>query len=242
MKTAILLFVSLFTFGNSISQNHKTISGNGSITTQSYTVTDYDSVNSAGIFEVNLISGKEGEITVVSESNLLEYIEIFVEKNQLKIQAKKGYQLKTSKNNKITVTVPVEKISGVSLAGSGSITAQSRLVTETLKVSLAGSGQMNLQTEATTVEASIAGSGELEISGTADYFDLSLAGSGMAKAKALQTKSSELSIAGSGDIEINCSENLRAKIAGSGSIEYYGNPEIKNIKVTGSGRVKNANI
>lgn len=48
-------------------------------------------------------------------------------------------------------------------------------------------------------------------------------------------------VTGSGDIEMHSSSKVNANITGSGDIVCYGNPQIQQIKTTGSGDVRVAN-
>ncbi|MGV6832311.1 MAG: GIN domain-containing protein, partial [bacterium] len=48
-----------------------------------------------------------------------------------------------------------------------------------------------------------------------------------------------VSVAGSGDAEVVCRESLKARVAGSGDIEYKGNPAKEDTKVSGSGSISN---
>lgn len=58
---------------------------------------------------MDLVSGKEGKITIKGEENLLSAIKVEVEDNSLKIYVERGTQIRTSSGNKIQVTVPFEK-------------------------------------------------------------------------------------------------------------------------------------
>ncbi|MCB0432791.1 MAG: DUF2807 domain-containing protein, partial [Mangrovimonas sp.] len=44
-------------------------------------------------------------------------------------------------------------------------------------------------------------------------------------------------ISGSGDIDVVSNSQIKARVSGSGSVEYRGNPELKDTKVAGSGRI-----
>lgn len=236
-----LVVATLLTSSYSYSQE-QTIRGNGQVIKQQLSVGAYDIVNSAGIFEVQLVPGPEGEIQVSTESNFGDYIEIMNEDKQLTIRVKRGYQLRPSNNHKIVVTVPVEHISGLSLAGSGLIQTQQPLQAEDLKISLAGSGTLQLDLKAKHVDASLAGSGKMIFSGATDTLKLSTAGSGKAQIHKLISKTSEISVAGSGSANVHCTDFLKARVAGSGKITYSGNPNQKDIKVTGSGSIQEAKL
>ena len=47
----------------------KKIKGNGNIETETRSVSDYDKIGVAGAFEIQLIKGSEGEITVKADEN-----------------------------------------------------------------------------------------------------------------------------------------------------------------------------
>lgn len=219
-------------------QSGKKIKGNGQLLTKTISVSEYDAVSSAGIFKVALVEGIEGSITLSAEENLHEYIDIYTEDNKLKIEVKKNYQLSTSIGKSIEVTVPVQQINGLSLAGSGSISSKQILNADDFKISLAGSGSIQVEINTKSTKTSVAGSGKINLSGNTERLKISVAGSGNTFAENLKADNVELSVAGSGNVTVYSSETIKASIAGSGNIEYHGNPEIKDIKVSGSGRVK----
>ncbi|NJN49938.1 MAG: hypothetical protein HC798_00720 [Polaribacter sp.] len=68
-----------------------------------------------------------------------------------------------------------------------------------------------------------------------------MAGSGSIKAYDLSVEEVEASIAGSGNIQITVSTRINAKLVGSGSIYYKGNPKYVESKTVGSGNIYNKN-
>lgn len=242
MIKKITLIVALVCFGTSINAQwwgNKKVKGNGNVTTITRNTGSYDGVSVGGFFDVILVKGKEGKITINGEQNLMEYIFTEVSGNNLRIKVEKGINLKATR--RLTVTVPVEKISKVSLGGSGNIISKINLNSENLEVNLGGSGNIDLSLKATSVKSSISGSGNIKLSGTADYMKSSVAGSGTIKAYELKVNSIKASIVGSGDIRISVKNNLKATIAGSGSIYYKGNPPKIDTKSVGSGSVISRN-
>ena len=235
MKKLSTLFVCLSLFVAVNAQNERAIRGNGDVVTQKRQTVDYDKISLSGDFDLELVAGKEGEISVEAESNIMDWIIIESNENELKIHLKNGKHLKHDKQ--IRVTVPVEQISAVSSAGSGDINSKITLKATTFKVSLAGSGDVNLTVEANEVKASLAGSGNLKLNGSATDFDASIAGSGDIDAEALKAKNVKASIAGSGDIKVYSSESIKGSISGSGDIKYKGEATKINKSISGSGSV-----
>ncbi|NAS30236.1 DUF2807 domain-containing protein [Flavobacteriaceae bacterium R38] len=216
----------------------KRVKGNGNVVTKERNVGDYDGVNVAGFMDVDIVSGKEGKLTIQAEENFMEYIKTEIKNGDIKIYIKKGINLKPSGKNKILITVPVEEVSKVSLAGSGDVNTKGIVLKASrFEASLAGSGDLNLDVDVDNVSGRVAGSGDLRLMGKANSFDCKVAGSGDIHAFDLISEDVNASIAGSGDIRVNCNGTLKARVAGSGDIRYKGNPDKEDTKVAGSGDI-----
>ncbi len=241
MKTTILTLTTLLFLNLSYSQswgNGEKIKGNGKVTTITRTTTDYDGISCAGSFDYILVAGIEGKITIEGEENLLKYIVTEVKDNKLIVKTEKHINLRPSLNKTIKITIPFKDIDNVSLAGSGDLTNTGPITATDLKVSLAGSGDMVLTIETTSVKGSIAGSGDLTLKGNTNNLEANVAGSGDFHGFNLQANNTDVSIAGSGNAEVVSKESLKARIAGSGDIEYKGNPKKEDSKVAGSGSIR----
>ncbi|MBL0738043.1 DUF2807 domain-containing protein [Flavobacterium sp. GN10] len=236
MKKSILLFALAVFFTNNTVNAQNKVQGNGKIVTETRSTGDYDGIKIAGSFDVDLVSGKEGKITIKGEENLLAVIKVEVEDNSLKIYVEKGTQIRTS-NGKIQVTVTFEKISELSLAGSGDIKSKDVIKNDNLAVKLSGSGNFNLPVDTNNLELHVSGSGNIHLKGTADKLTTKLSGSGDIDASALKSKIVEANVSGSGNSKVTCAESITARVAGSGNIKYIGNPEKRDVKVSGSGTI-----
>lgn len=241
-KTISILILALtvsFTTNAQSWWNSKKIKGNGKVVTETRNTDDYDGIAVGGSFDVVLIKGTEGKITIEGEENLLEYIITEVERNTLKIKYKKNTNIRTTK--KLVVTVPVKEIDQVSLGGSGTISSTSKLNATNFKINLGGSGRIELDLDATDVSASIGGSGDIKLSGKTNEFRCSIAGSGSIKAYELKANELSANIAGSGSIRTTVTTKISAKVVGSGSVYYKGKPKYIDSKSVGSGDVVNKN-
>ncbi len=229
-----LLFISTLNaqwFGN------KKVTGNGNVVKTDRKTESYDEISVAGMFDVVLVSGREGNLIIEAEENLLEYIETEVKGSSLKIKTAKGINLRPHK--KILITVPFEDISEVSLAGSGSITGNDLIKARGFETNLAGSGDIDLAVEADNLESNIAGSGNIKLKGKAKFYEGNISGSGDIHAYELMADEVNAAISGSGDVQVYCNSTLTARISGSGSVLYKGNPK-EDSKISGSGKIKKA--
>jgi hypothetical protein len=123
------------------------------------------------------------------------------------------------------------------MSGSGDITSKDKIKGNSLKLAVAGSGDIKLEMDVQTAKSAISGSGDIELSGRAIEFEAAVSGSGDIEAYDLKTEKSELKIAGSGSIGISVEKEIVARVSGSGDIKYKGTPRIEDIKVSGSGSV-----
>lgn len=241
-KITFLLFaiaISLSTNAQDWWGNSKRIKGNGNVVTVTRTTSDYDGIGVGGSFDVILVKGKEGNITIKGEENIIPYIETEVSGSTLKIKYKKNTNIRTTR--KLTVTVTYEDISMISLGGSGNISNQGTLKANDLKASLGGSGNITLAIDANEVTANIGGSGYIRLEGNSNDFTCSIAGSGSIKAYDLSADNLSATIAGSGSIRTTVNKKIKAKVVGSGSIYYKGNPTNIDTKSIGSGDVIDRN-
>lgn len=229
-----ILFAFLISFAANAQQK---INGNGKVVSETRTTSSYDAINISGFFDVDLVAGKEGKITIAGEQNIISAIVVEVVENTLKIYVKKGINLRPSTGKKVEIVVPFEKISELNLSGSGDITAQNPIKNDKFTAKLSGSGDLDLNVISNSFDFSLSGSGDIKLKGNSDNILIKLSGSGDIEASNLKSKNADINVSGSGDVAVNCNESLTARVSGSGDIKYTGNPEKRDVKVSGSGSI-----
>lgn len=216
----------------------KTVKGNGEVKTETRNnLGDYDEINVAGFFNVTLVAGTEGNLTIEGESNLLEHVITEVEGDRLVIKTRNKQNLKTSWGKDIKILVPFEDLSKVTLSGSGEIIGKDLIKADNFEVSVSGSGDVDLEVEARKTESRVTGSGDLVLKGSTRDHNASVTGSGDLEAGRFTADNVDAKVTGSGDIRIGCEKSIRARVTGSGDIEYVGNPDKQDTKVSGSGDI-----
>ena len=236
--TCILLALSISTEAQSW-WNTKKVRGNGRTTTETRKTATYEGINTGGSFDVLLVKGKEGNITIKGEENLIPYIQTTVEKGVLKIEIKKGTNMQTTR--KMLVTVPYQDIEKVSLSGSGNFTSNTTINAKKFATKVTGSGSMKLDVDSDEINATLTGSGFISIRGTSELLTCRIAGSGDINAYDLATKTTIAKVTGSGNIKTSVSDKITAKVTGSGNIYYKGNPDKIDAKSAGSGAIIDRN-
>lgn len=241
MKTAykLILVICLSTSTVSFAQWGKGVKGNGKVSTVNRTTGEYRGVKCAGFMDFKLVPGTEGNITIEAESNLIEYIVTEVKNGALVVKVLNNTNLKPSNNKPLIITIPYENIDYVSLSGSGDVWNEGTIVSSNFDASISGSGDVVLKVSSSEAKASVSGSGDLTLKGSTTKLIASVTGSGDFHGFDLDSKDVDVSVTGSGDAGVNVSGELRARVTGSGDIEYRGNPTREDSKVTGSGSIEN---
>jgi hypothetical protein len=238
MKKSALLGIALCIMAGANAQWGKKIKGNGNMVRTERSTGDYEGIAVSGFFNVELVAGTEGEVTVHAEENLQEYIITEVERGTLVIKTEKGVNISPSSGNReIRIVVPVDEIESVALSGSGDIVGNTLLKSNDFKASMSGSGDIRLEVECEEISASMSGSGDMNLKGETGRFNVQISGSGDIEAFGLNAREVDATISGSADINVTANELLKARVSGSGNIRYRGNPAKIDSKSSGSGDI-----
>ncbi len=204
-------------------------------------VGDFDEVVMRLSGKVYIKQGDKNEVILEGDENVLERVETDVRGGRLNIgeEGKSRWSWRRSRT-KLNVYITVKELNGAFVSGAGDIIGQTVFKSDDFRVSVSGSGDIELELDAKDVDSRISGAGNIELSGSAQYAKLSISGSGKYLAEEMKVDDYEISISGSGRGSINAQENLDVRISGSGSVYYRGRPSV-NSRVAGSGRVRRIN-
>ena len=216
--------------------NAETIRGSGRVISEKRDVHGFKRVELAGSGELSISQGSAESLTIEADDNIVPKIKTEVWGDRLKIGMESGVSVRPTVPMRYTLVV--RDLTELELSGSGKINAGS-LRCGDLTLDISGSGSMRLdQLTAENVRAEIDGSGNIRVVGKATGQTVQISGSGSYHAEELESSSARVSIDGSGDSTIWVHNALSASIGGSGSVEYYGNPNSISRSVSGSGRVR----
>ena len=116
---------------------------NGVQTTITRTTESYDKISTGGSFNVELVSGNEGTITIKGDENIISHIVTEVIGSELKVYFEKNRSYNYKQD--ITITIPFEDISEISFAGSGNMITKNAINATDFEAKMAGSGDCALE-------------------------------------------------------------------------------------------------
>ncbi len=159
-----------------VSHAQKRIKGNGNVVTIERTTGDYKGISVSGFYDVELVDGKEGKLTLNGEENILDYIETEVKSGTLRIKSIDNKTLIPSSSKGVFITIPIDEIDAIRLSGSGKFTGTKILKTDNLDIQISGARNIDLTIDATEVSVMTSGSSNIRLKGITE--DLKVRSSG----------------------------------------------------------------
>lgn len=212
------------------------VAGSGNVVNETRSVDGFNSIDLRGSGALILSQGPQQPLRIEAEDNVLKALTTRVESGRLII----GSDACISSTRPIRIHATTKDIRSLEVSGSGTITGESIINADSLDLKLSGSGGMDLNLKANALRTEIPGSGTIQLRGAADDQIADISGSGKIAGYGLATKRSEITISGSGAVEANVSDEIVARISGSGTVYYRGHPEKISQDISGSGVVRKA--
>ncbi len=219
----------------------KTPNSNPTVTPtgQKIPLNDFKKIRIQGAIEVVLVQGVDNFV-------MFENKDIEAKKGEVKIESRDGtLQIGSSDNWKlrregvVKLTVGFKNIDDIRLQGSGNLMGTGPLKFDDVRLSIAGSGDIDLKEVQVSSElkASIGGSGNIKLAGTATSLNVSVAGSGDFAGEVFKADTVKVAIAGSGDVKVWSNKEISLSIAGSGNVDHWGPGKVVKQSIAGVGSV-----
>ena len=203
---------------------------------RSYQVGEFQQIEVAGPFDVQVRTGAGPSVSASGPEKLLERLEVEVRGDKLVIRPRReGWFDNWTSRGHATLQVTVPSLRGAAIAGSGDMVID-QVKGDSFSGSIAGSGDLRVETiDVQDLDLSIAGSGGLHArAGQAKSVDFSIAGSGDIDAAGVRSETADSSIAGSGNVRGQATGTADVSIMGSGDVTLTGGAKC-SINKMGSG-------
>jgi hypothetical protein len=210
--------------------------GSHNIISENRNVSGFDHLELSGGGDVTIIQDGTEALTVETDDNVMQYVTSRVLGGTLSIKLDFP-QLRSVIPSRLSLTLHVKDLSGISTSGSWKVMAAS-FKSATLDIATSGSGKVtiyNLIADKLTVD--ISGSGAMDLAGQVNSQEVTISGSGIYQASDLQTRDTRVEVSGSGNVTTWSTGNLEASLSGMGTISYYGSPNV-TYNESGAGSIK----
>lgn len=215
----------------------KRIRGNGSIKTETRTISDFKAIEVNGAIDVFYKQDSVISVKVETDENLQEYVEVYVENNTFVVKPKDGANLKPSKSIKVYVSGPAVEL--LKAGGASSIVAENKITVSELTLRISGASDVDVNVKAPNVNVDLSGASTAIITG--ETKDLKVACSDASKAKCYELLSENViaDLSGASDAQVFASVKIDAKVSGASDLKYKGNATVSQ-ETSGAAGVKKA--
>lgn len=220
---AVPLVIALLVF-SAFSIRTDKIKGSGNIKQEVRSQSAFRSISTSGNYNVYIQQGSKKDIQIEADDNLLPYIVTTVDGDELRINTKKGYEIKPSKT--VNVYVTVEELSQLNSSGSGGFYGKGSLKGDKVVFSFSGSTVADMDLNSNELSVRISGSSKVNLKGNIPQTKYGISGSGNIDAFALHSDNVRVEVSGSGNLDIFAEKKLDISVSGVGNVRYKGNASL----------------
>ena len=236
-KPAIMLFTSIALLMSFWACSlGDTIYGSGNIVSEVHDLSGFDAIRAGGASDVQVTLGDNWHVELITDDNLHEYVELFIENRTLRIKNRDMVNLRPS--DKLTVRVVMPAINEIGASGATTITIDSEIDQSDLSVSASGSSDVHLQVNLDKLDVRCSGSSDIYISGYSRFAKVTASGSSDFKGKAFTCEVAEVKLSGSSDMHAIIREEVSGNLSGSSDLHISGSPVVK-VSTSGSSGIRN---
>jgi hypothetical protein len=199
--------------------------GSGNIQSQNRSVSSFNSVDVSGAIDIYVKQDSVSSVKVEADDNILQYVEVHVDGSTLQIYTSGGIRLRPSRKIKVYIGNPVYQ--SLEASGACSINGESPIVsTGTLRISLTGASDGNLEIDAPRVMANVTGASNVNLRGRTKDFEADASGASGIDSFGLLTENTQVDLSGASHAEVFASVSLGGNASGASHVDYKGNASV----------------
>lgn len=211
------------------------IRGNGNIVRTQRDVGNFNSIEAEGAVEVHVKQHAASSVTLETDENLVEYLDVFTDGNTLVIRTKKGYNLDPSKEVVLYAAAPA--FQKLDVSGASKLISEGTISGDDLELGASGASEIAMNVDVLRLQADLSGASTLRLKGKAARFFSGASGASKIKCIDLSTDETTLDVSGATNAEVSADKQLNIDASGASNIDYRGNASI-NQKSSGASSVR----
>lgn len=207
-----------------------------SITSKTYDISDFSSLNLELIGEVQYVQADSSYLNASGSSTLIDALNVSNDNGKLSIELKNRDQYSNSKKE-LVIKVSSPRLESVTFESIGSLHLKDFIESDKLEITNEGIGQIKIDDcHVGTFKLTSKSVGSVEVKGTANEVIIKSEGVGNIDCSNLKAKEAEVVCKGTGNISVFAQESIDITVKGIGNVKYYGNPSKVNTDISGLGK------
>ncbi|MEY4057921.1 MAG: hypothetical protein RLZ50_1133 [Bacteroidota bacterium] len=146
-------------------------------------------------------------------------------------------------NYKTKAYVSIKDIDAITASGASDVHVINKIESSKIRINLSGASDFKGDISAGVIIYDISGAGasKIELAGKVDDLSVVISGASDAKLYNLNSKGAILKSSGASSIQATVTEILKANSIGASSIDYKGNPNVKESNTSGASSIRHKN-
>lgn len=215
------------------------IVGSGTVVDRAYDLADFNSLSATNAFVVEVTQGDAFAVTVHTDDNLLDVLNVRVEDGTLYIALQEGT---ATSNATLQADVTMPAISGVAQSGATNVTltgfgTQPETAQPEFAASLDGASVLTGTISADAVTLALSGGSRATLTGEGDLLAADISGASYANLEGFSVESATLSLEGASDANVTVSGTLDVSASGASEVIYGGGATLGTSSLSGASTV-----
>ena len=232
-----IAFIALLAIAVLPSCRFRCTKGSGHHVSENTKVSNFTRISVSGGFKVTLKQDSSLNVSVNADDNLVKYIHVESDGNELKIYTKKNM----CPSGEMTVTIGLRNLERLKGSGAISFVSDGKINAKDLDIKLNGASNVDMDLTAGNVSTQTAGASQINLKGQATSHRIEMTGNGNVRAFDFVVGKYEIRTTGASDCEINVLNDLQVNATGASDVKYKGNPANVNTSKLGAATVTHVN-
>ena len=217
------------------------IVGSGDLITHEEMISDFTSVDAESGFMVEISKSNSYEVSVTTDDNVMEHIEIKKSGDTLVIGTKWGYSFR-SVTLKVEITTP--ELHSLELSGGAQGKIEEFSSDNTFSVELSGGSVLRGEFETSEdVDLDLSGGSVLSvIVGEANDLTIDASSGSVLDLSDFTVHNVNVELSGASRATINLDGGLSADLSGGSNLSYIGDPTLRNIETSGGSKISKQSL
>lgn len=224
MKKAGLFFIGLLLSFNTLVAQVK----------QERVVNGFTKIKVGSAIHLTISMGEKESLVFEAEEDVLPKLKEEIKNGELHLF------LEGSVNNskEIIAFVTLKSITGLSATGASMVDFTSMVSCEKMEIYANGASCIEIELKAKEISLGSHGASTVKINGSSTLLTANVDGASSLKAGSLKAESVEIKASGAASASVNATQKLIGSANGAATIKYSGDPNDKDVKVSGSSTIK----
>ena len=209
------------------------------LSNKTFPIQSFSSVESDVVGNIIYTQSNKVSVRAEGDKKIVDNLIITESNGKLKIYQDSKFSIKNKSKKNLTIYISSPSINEIDVEGVGNWTMKGIVKADNLKIDFEGVGNLEaLELQSINIIASYEGVGNLTLGGTTDVIEVKSEGVGSINTQKLIAKDVIVRSSGVGSVKCYASNSVDIINNGVGTITYYGNPTVKNVKNSGVGKIK----